>query len=625
MKKGRSFVFLKTGIACAMGAALAAPAQAYDFEFGDGWEASWTSSISVGTSWRTADRDKRLYSAATGNTAFLPGGTGKSTIDEGNVNYGRGDRFTTLVKAFTEIEFKKGTMGGLVRAKAWYDYTLNEENVRYGNEANGYNGYNPATGRVTSRKPLSDKGFSPLLKFDGIYLLDAYVYDTFNVGGNDLQVRFGNQVLNWGESVFIQGVNQINPIDVPSFRKPGAELKEVFLPVPILSATLSMGEAGSLEAFWQIKYQETPIEAGCGNYWSVAEGNITSGGAGVCGNATPIAPPGAGSAPDGKATGWFVPTLQGKKASDSGQFGAAYRFQALDTEFGLYAMNIHSRTPSVGIIYGNFASYGSLSPMGVRWTAQEDVKVYGISATTVLFGWSVASELSYHKDVPAQLDGNDLLNAGLSAPFLGAAVGPIGARALAQWNQFLATGQGSLVGNDLTNKTQFQINALQVGRGILEAEQWLVVAEAGFQWNSLPDWRNGGSIRYGRPFIFGAGPADTYGGATCAPGDNNSGCKNEGYVSPFAWGYRFLGQLTYNNIFDTGVTAQPKLFFSHDVKGYSVDSQFNEDRMALGLGVKFNYQKKYTLELSQTMYNRKADYDPLRDRDFFSVTAGINF
>ena len=37
----------------------------------------------------------------------------------------------------------------------------------------------------------------------------------------DLQMRLGNQVINWGESVFIQGVNQFNPIDVPAARRAG--------------------------------------------------------------------------------------------------------------------------------------------------------------------------------------------------------------------------------------------------------------------------------------------------------------------------------------------------------------------------------------------------------------------
>jgi len=60
-----------------------------------------------------------------------------------------------------------------------------------------------------ARAKLSDDGFEDEQKFDNVYLLDAYVYGSFAVGDSDLQFRLGNQVINWGESVFIQGVNQI--------------------------------------------------------------------------------------------------------------------------------------------------------------------------------------------------------------------------------------------------------------------------------------------------------------------------------------------------------------------------------------------------------------------------------
>ena len=81
------------------------------------------------------------------------------------------------------------------------------------------------------RATLNDDGFEDLQKFSGVYLLDAYAYGSFGIGDTDLQLRLGRQVVNWGESVFIQGVNQINPIDVTALRRPGTEVKEVLLPV----------------------------------------------------------------------------------------------------------------------------------------------------------------------------------------------------------------------------------------------------------------------------------------------------------------------------------------------------------------------------------------------------------
>jgi hypothetical protein len=615
--------FLPKAMVLAIAAAFSGHALATDFEVGDGWQGSWTSSVSMGSSWRATNADNRLYGQGNGALLGRTDGSGANTIDEGNLNYKKGDRFTTLAKLFTEVELKKGDMGALVRAKAWYDYTLNKQDVSFGNQANGYNGYSLATNSLGAPRPLSDAGFDKLLRFDGVYLLDAYVYDTFDVAGKPLQIRVGNQVVNWGEGLFIQGVNQINPIDVPSFRKPGAQLKEVFLPVPILFASQSLGDAGSVEAFYQWKFKPTPIEAGCGNYWAVSGSNISTN-PGACNNAVTL----TGSNPLGYNAGAYIPIVQGMEARNSGEFGVAYRVSSkpLDTEFGLYAMKIHARIPAVSVNFGNFSALHTMSPISAQWDNPEDMKIFGISAATNLSGWSVASELSHTRDFPAQIDGNDLLLAGLGAgrlivPGVSIPFGPLGNAAVAA-----AAGNGKLTGYTRATKTQLQFNAVKAGNGILGAGQYLLVAETGFQWNNLPDYKSDPTaLRYGRGFIFGGGSNPAYGGSTCGTLNiSPDGCKNDGYATRFAWGYRVKGELTYNNLIE-GVTTQPSVFFSHDVKGYSIDSQFLEKRMALGLGVRFTYNKKYSLELAAVRYNSKATYDPLSDRSFYSINGGISF
>ena len=585
-----------------------------EFEFGDGWTGIWLTTVSVGTSIRARNADSELYGKGNGALVGLTNGTGNNTIDEGNLNYRKGDAFSTPFKILSEVSFKKGTFGGLIRAKAWYDQSLKDEDVRFGNQANGYNGYNRATDSLTQRRPLSDKGYDPLLKFSGIALLDAYVYNTFSgLSGNDVQVRAGRHVLNWGESVFIQGVNQINPIDVPAARRPGAELKEVFMPVWMLSGSQSLGSFGSVEAFYQLKWEPTPIEAGCGNYWAVAQGNIAKD-PGACFNASALNSL-TDSTPKSLADGTYIPTLDGKDAKDSGQFGVAYRFnsEALDTEFGVYAMNIHARTPVFSLKYGAFP--GTVSPIAAFWEYPENLKVYGISAATNILGWSVSGELSQTRDVRAQLDGNDM--------FFGSfGLGPLAPLATANG---AGSANGTLHGGIKTNKNQLQINALQAGNRFVGADQWLLVGEVGFQWNDLP---MDGDLRFNRPFIFG--PGSTSGFNTCASGlalnHNVEGCSSsKGYVTKNAWGYRLLGQLTFNNVLETGISVSPRVFWSHDVKGYSVDSQFVEDRQALGLGVKFNYAKQYTLDISYNAFNKNAAFDALRDRDYLSATLSANF
>lgn len=611
--------FLITGVAAAIATIFSMPAGANDFEFGDGWKGSWDNSVSLGTAWRARNADQKLYSSADARYAGKSGGLAPNTIDEGNLNYNKGDQFTTLFKWLTELQVQKGDMGALIRAKAWYDYSLKDQDVRYGNQNNGY-----------QHAPLSDKGFEALNRYSGAYLLDAYAYNTFDVAGKPLQVRLGNQVVNWGESLFVQGLNQINPIDVPSFHKPGAQLKEVFLPVPIAFASQSLGSLGSLEMFYQLQWKNTPLDVGCGNYWSLAAGNISYK-AGACDNAISLVP--GGGQPAGTAAGAYIHTIDSEKPANTGQFGMAYRFNvdALDTEFGVYGMRYHSRLPVVSIVNLATGTAKNGMPFDVKWEYPEDIKAYGISAATNILGWSVGGELSTRRDVPVQIDGNDLLFAGLAAA--GAVVpgtpipfGPYGQGAMAASG--LNGGNGYLPGYTRANVVQFQLNTVKAGNKFLGGDQYIFVAEAGFQWNNLPNYKSDpNALRYGRNFIFGAGSNPNYAPvSTCVAGLNTTeaGCANDGYMSRFAWGYRAKLDVTYNDVF-AGVAVTPNVFWSHDVKGYSVDGQFLEDRKALGLGVKFSYRKKYTLDVGATMYNRDAKYDPLRDRDFYHATVSMSF
>ena len=224
-----------------------------------------------------------------------------------------------------------------------------DEKVRVGSQANNYNGVRPGLGPVPGYGPctaatpagapclvmsppgqnlwpqqkLSDDGFESEQKFQNVMLLDAYVYGSFALGNSDLQVRLGNQVINWGESVFIQGVNQINPIDVPAARRAGAELKEILLPVWAAYANWGFNW-GSVEAFYQLQWNNTSVD-GCGTYFTTTSTLISAHPAscnsitvvgGQLGNlapgtSTPTIPQ-LGSQPFLQANGTYVPAVPGQ-------------------------------------------------------------------------------------------------------------------------------------------------------------------------------------------------------------------------------------------------------------------------------------------------------------------------
>jgi hypothetical protein len=742
-------------------ASYAGSVAALDFEFDNGTRINWNTTVSVGGSWRAEDPNRRLYTRADGSLIGLytdplnpgtkvgkkDGLAGNHAAGDANLNYEQGDMFTAPLKVLMDVELKKGNWGFLVRGKGWYDYALENNKVRVGSQSNNYNGVRPGLGPVANpvcaagttwtkevpcfpispsgqnlwpEKKLSDDGFEDEQKFSNVMLLDAYLYGSWDFRGTDMQVRLGNQVINWGESIFIQGVNQINPIDVPAARRAGAELKEILL--PIWAAYLNWGfDWGSIEAFYQLKWNNTSVDA-CGTYFSATStligadpascGSITVVG-GQLGNLAPgtSSPtvPQRGSQPWLQANGTYVPAVKGNEAKDSGQAGIAIRFpvERLDTEFGLYAENIHSRLPyssgrsgtnpndltgpcpvapgltiyqclaAQGLVgndaYGPYwklptsgTLYRSLMPIleqayegiiannlhgsadlksGVGyWEYPEDIHVFGISAATNLIGWSASAEYSMSQNVPAQVNGNDLIGGSV----LG--IGPY-----REVTSKVAQGhEGTyLKGYNTFTKQQFQVNAVKTFSNILGAENLVAVGEVGAQWNGVPDYTKG-AVRYGRGFMFGTGSGPGYAaggppagqptlgiasqGNLCSPtfvglpvpaantlyNPHPEGCRNDGYITDFSWGYRLRFSADYNNVFNTGVTITPSLFWAHDVSGVSIDPTFNDGRKTLGLGAKFVLNKRYQLDLNYVNYANDT-FDPLFDRDYYSAAASVTF
>jgi len=615
----------KTALAAALAAAFSGNASALNWDLDGDWKLSWVTTLYAGATWRAEGRDPLLYAKNNGVYIGLDNGRGGSNTDSGNLNYDRGDNISTLFKFVSDAEIRRGGEGAFVRVKGWYDYALNERNAPFGNQANKY-----ARGQ-----PLSDQGFDSWLRFEGFELLDAYAWYTWNFDDRALQVRLGNQVLNWGETIFFQGLNQINPVDLASLRRPGTELKEVYLPVPMVYANFGLGKGVSLEGFYQLKWQPTPVD-GCGTYWAVAETSVSSS-PGLC-NAVAIpgwtSNPGAfnpgppfGTAPGAEYLG-YVPFQDGRDAKNSGQGGLALRWlvDSLDTEFSVYAMNIHARTPVISAYSGNnplppffngpaVVALRGLKPAYAFWEYPENIQLYGVTATTNAGGWSLAGELSFSPNYPAQANGNDLLFALLQG------IGPAAGRARAVQGQVGAY----IPGYDRFNRTQLDFNAVKAFSDVLGAAQATVVADLAMQWTNVPDTSTG--VRYGRAFIFGTGAAPSYGTtADCLPSTPNpDGCKNDGYVSNFAWGIRTRVQLEYPNIFESGFTFYPSVFLGWDVNGYSIDSQLNEGRIPFGLNLKFSYAKQHVIDVNYNSFSNGANYDQFRDHDFYGVSYSYTF
>ena len=536
------------------------------------------------------------------------GGTAPAILtDDGNLNFDKGDIFSNIIKGTSEIQIDNGQFGAFGRIKYWYDFELENGSRPHGHSPNNY---------VPGDK-LNDADFANWAKFSGLALLDLFAYGSFDLGDKPLDVRIGNQVVNWGEATFIQGVNILNPIDVSAFRRPGAEIKEGLLPIPMLYGNLGLGGGWSVEAFYQFKWKKTVID-GCGTYFSTVDFAATG--------CNELAAPDVG-VPDfvlqninNVAKDPFV-----DKAKNGGQWGLAVRnyVDKIDTEFGLYYQKLHSRTPVINLHYtldaiasGSILGFNPV-PAYYQIAYPEDIDVWGLSFATNVGTVALSGEISYKKDMPVGVNGTTELMGGLGA--LGALVSPLdcanplalgqfGPRACAAIVDFATTGDGLAQGWDRFDVTQAQTTALYFWDQGLGAQRVTLIGEVA--WIGVNDLPATSVMPYGRNPVFG-------------PPVNLGGVNDDGFVTSNSWGYRIRAVANYPNVF-AGVELSPGIAWSHDVNGTSPTPTFLDGRKAFGVSLGANYLTRYRAKIAYTWFMGGVA-NPATDRDFFSITFSADF
>ncbi len=618
------------------------PARAIEFEDGE-LEGRLSTTISHGVTVRVEERDPGLAADTNGN--------------DGNLNYDRGIVSNTS-KFTTDLDVRRGNVGAFVRASGFIDF----ENERGSRE----------------RTPLSDAAKE--LVGQNVEVLDAYVTGTFDIGNAIIDARLGRHVLNWGESTFIpNGVNAVNHFDVSKLRQPGSELREALLPVGLASIAVSPTHDLTIEAFYQLEWEETRIDP-VGSYFSSTDyagpgareaviTTITSNDQGLgFGPLTPAInadllgatlPRQVAFDPD------FASVLRGpdRAPGDAGQWGLALRHFAADlndTEFGLYVMNYHSRLPTVGaqtssrsglkagLDAAQAVSTGGVvrgaAPEAVSGIASslaidryvksgeyfleypEDIQLYGMSFNTVLgaSGWALQGEYSFRRDAPLQRAEREVLRNGLEPVLSGL---PLAG--------FVAMAQAEAASNP--GDPDAAEDAQEAG----EAYQAFL---DGYTPRTVQGYirRDVSQIQATATKVFGPAmgadavvfvteaavmhvhsmpdkadmPLESPAGGTLAEGAADADATS--------WGYRLAARLDYNNAVGA-INLYPYMQFLHDVSGNSPSPSgpFVEDRTALTFGLRADYLSNWQADLSYTRH--AGDGNELSDRDFVSASVKYSF
>jgi hypothetical protein len=634
----------KLPLAVSLASTLAGPAFGVSFNVGE-IEGQFDSSLSLGMSVSTQQPNKNLIGVNNGGHGL------SQTSDDGHLNFKSGQAFSKIFKGIHDLELKYGDTGVFVRGKYWYDFALQNEDLEF--------------------KNVSNDGRKEGAKSSGGEILDAFIYHNYSIADEPGSVRLGKQVVSWGESTFIGGgINSINPIDVSAFRRPGAEIKEGLIPVNMFYVSQSLTENLSTEAFYQLEWDQTVVD-NCGTFFSqpdvIADGcdnnlavlrtrNGLNGALAAAGlpaslrNASINTLAANGVTWGNPDEGVIVRRGADRDARDSGQFGVSfkYMFDPLDTEFGAYFMNYHSRAPifsghgapasaysATGLV-GSLVGSGvplavarnlapTLLPLQVAGNSSyyveypEDIRLYGLSfSTTLPTGTAWSGEVSYRPNAPVQLNTTDILYSGLTPlnPSVSLLQG--------------APGQDQ-PGYRRKEVSQFQTTFTHFFDQVMGAERLTLVGEIGL--THVGGLESSSKARYGRDPSYGPGPLPNgqcvaLNTSTLAGGAQNNVsryCENDGFTTANSWGYRGRAIWEYNDVF-AGVNLKPNVAWSHDVEGYSPGpgGNFEEGRKAVSLGVDAEYQNTYTASLAYTNFF-DGKYTTVDDRDFVALSVGVNF
>jgi len=649
-------------------------AQAVEFNFGEA-NLKIDNLVSIGAGFRTSKQDCTHVAKPNGGCSAGNGAGFGLNDDDGNINTDQWDPYTTTAKITTDFDLQWQNFGAFVRTKAFYDYWVSEElgtrNNRFG------------------KRPLVDAARGDQARdFGGrsFDILDAFVYGNFDVSGMPLNVRVGKQVVNWGESLFIQGgINSFLPIDVSAIRTPGSELKEALMPTPSVFASIGLPGSVTVEAFWQFGWQKTELDA-CGTFFSGSDGACEGGQYIMLGAEFP-----------GPV---LLPRRASEEGDDTGTFGVAIKHYAenlgLGTDLGLYFTQQSLVVPVgtfslgdfgaatagiLGVPFTDLASFcGALAGLpgsspgtatflgcatlpvpalggltgltaGVGATAAtknflvqypEDVRTIGASFNTSipLFGGSAFSgEAAFTPDMPFSLSDVEINSADLDAidacSFAGSPPG-----CLSQGSQ--NAGFAYAPGDAIRGYDEFDVITGQLGListlnpsaalpSLIGSDLMILVANVGFQY--LPDLANS-SNRLSAPRSANTSTdlaaALILGDATCGAAAASPlvpDCKLA-YATSRSWGYRLAATSDYNNAFGTAWTLTPVVQWAHDVNGVSagpVGPGFVEGKKTVSVGVTANLQNTWRANIQYTNSFGNEFKNFASDKDFVTMTVSYAF
>lgn len=348
-------------VACAVGGLVLPAAQAFQFDTGNpDLQTRWDNTVKYSNSWRLKGADSKVG-----------GSSANPNINDGDQNFSRG-LISNRLDLLSEFDLRyKRDYGLRVSGAGWYDSVYNRSNDNDGSTFNNslsvsQDHFTRETEKLQGRKAE---------------FLDAFVYGRFQMGETDLNLKAGQFAQIYGESLFFGtngiAVAQLSPDVIKATSVPGAQVKEIMMPIKQLSASWQLNPGLTLGAYYQLEWRKARLPA-AGSYFSFAD-FVDQGGESLL---TPYG---------------LLTRGKDQHARDSGQGGVQLKYKTGDYEFGLYAAQFHDKFPQ---FYANATDY--------ELVYGENIQTLGVSVSTLVGEASVAAEVSVRHNMPLVATGNTI-------------------------------------------------------------------------------------------------------------------------------------------------------------------------------------------------------------------------
>ncbi len=497
-------------------------------------------------------------------------------------------------------------------------------------------------------------------------LLDTFITKDMDIWDHQTRVRVGNQVISWGEDIYILGgANSINSIYLPNAHTAGTPLKTLFTPAPMVDFSTSIIEGLGLEAFYQWKWNSFAFDAP-GTYFSTSDVLGKGGRAAYLPTSlinaalTPQAllglppalaallppavnglftlPPGyigdtgtyivgrnpqtlmpynrqlsqeelanPQTNPVGPILGTGTVIARGAdRKPTAGQYGAAFRFKFEESgdELGVYYEHYNDKIPYASYTIINTKS----NPVGLELNFDygQNRDLYGLSYNFPLGDWVIGTEVSYRPRDGVAIDPSTVIDT--KNPYYCANY----SNSNLDTNPSADTPVGTHCrGYINTANYQFHLSGIQIVSpssamgwllDLTGAKESILIAEAAGGY--YPKLKLNAGIPY---------------------------ATNSGYALPTQseTGAVLYGSLTWPNVVGTRATLMPDLTVSQGISGRPATylPGFIKGAGAATVGVNFDFKTKpsTTMRLDYTQNWGGGVANLLRDRNFMSVSVTTAF